>query len=75
MINNRVQKIALLVYLVFLCCLSQSNHLYYHSNPSPVEPGQPVKISQTLLMKNLLVMVHYIFEIRGTELSRNYDGL
>ena len=25
---------------------SQSNHLYYHKNPSPVKEGSPVEISQ-----------------------------
>ena len=28
--------------------LSQSNHLYYHKNPSPVKEGSPVEISQLL---------------------------
>ena len=27
---------------------SQSNHLYYHKNPSPVKEGNPVEISQLL---------------------------
>ena len=27
---------------------SQSNHLYYHKNPSPVKEGSPVEISQLL---------------------------
>ena len=27
---------------------SQSNHLYYHKNPSPVKEGSPIEISQLL---------------------------
>ena len=69
MINNRVQKIALLVYLVFpMLCLSQSNHLYYHKNPSPVDPGQPVKISQTLFNEEYISYGTLYFRDKG-ELS------
>ena len=77
MINNRVQKIALLVYLVFpMLCLAQSNHLYYHKNPSPVDPGQPIKISQTLFNEEYISYGTLYFRDKGElELSRNYDGL
>ena len=69
MINNRVQKIALLVYLVLpMLCFSQSNHLYYHNNPSPVEPEQPVKISQTLFNEEFISYGTLYFRDKG-ELS------
>ena len=69
MINNRVQKIALLVYLVFpMLCLAQSNHLYYHKNPSPVDPGQPIKLSQTLFNEEYISYGTLYFRDKG-ELS------
>ena len=69
MINIRDQKIALLVYLVFpILCLSQSNHLYYHKNPSPAEPGQPIKISQILFNEEFVDYGTLYFRDQG-ELS------
>ena len=66
MINNRVQKIALLVYLVFpILCLAQSNHLYYHKNPSSVDSGQPVKISQTLFNEEYISYGTLFFRDKG----------
>ena len=43
------QKTFLTIFLcMFNVALSQSNHLYYHKNPSPVKERSPVEISQLL---------------------------
>ena len=79
MINIRDQKIALLVYLVFpMLCLSQSNHLYYHKNPSPADPGQSIKISQTLFNEEFINYGTLYFRDQGElsyqETMMNYEN-
>ena len=66
MINIKDQKLFLLVYLVFPAfCISQSNHLYYHKNPSPVEPGNPIRISQTLFSEQFIEYGTLFFRDKG----------
>ena len=79
MVNIRDQKIALLVYLVFpMLCFSQSNHLYYHKNPSPADPRQPIKISQTLFNEELINYGTLYFRDQGElsypETMMNYEN-
>ena len=79
MINIRDQKRALLVYLVFpMLCFSQSNHLYYHKNPSPANPGQPIKISQTLFNEEFINYGTLYFRDQGElsyqETMMNYEN-
>ena len=42
---------------------SQSNHLYYHKNPSPVKEGSPVEISQLLFGEEASTLECYFLEI------------
>ena len=79
MLNIRDHKIALLVYLVFsTLCFSQSNHLYYHKTPSAVEPGQTIKISQTLFNKEFILYGTLYFREQGQlsyqETMMNYEN-
>ena len=48
--------------------LSQSNHLYYHKNPTPVEDGKPVEISQLLFTDDPVISGMLFFRDKG-ELS------
>ena len=79
MINIRDQKIFLLAYLVFPAfCISQSNHLYYHKNPSPVESGNPIRISQTLFSEQFIEYGTLFFRDKGEisyqEVPMNYEN-
>ena len=63
------QKVFLTTYLCLLNIgFSQSNHLYYHSNPSPVREGKPVVISQLLFNEDHVVSGVLFFRDKG-ELS------
>ena len=48
--RKRITQKAFLTISLFIWNMvsSQSNHLYYHKNPSPVKEGSPVEISQLL---------------------------
>ena len=49
MLNRTSQRVFLTLYLYLMCILlSQSNHLYHHSNPSTIEIGNPIQISQLM---------------------------
>ncbi|MDP6170321.1 MAG: hypothetical protein QF780_09960, partial [Candidatus Marinimicrobia bacterium] len=48
--------------------LSQSNHLYYHKSPTPVEEGKPVEISQLLFTDDHVISGMLFFRDKG-ELS------
>ncbi len=79
MINIKDQKIFLLTYMVFPAfCISQSNHLYYHKNPSPVESGQPIRISQTLFKDQKIEYGTLFFRDKGEisfqEIQMNYEN-
>ena len=79
MINIRDQKLFLLTYLVFPAfCISQSNHLYYHKNPSPVESGNPIRISQTLFNEQFIEYGTLFFRDKGEisyqEVPMNYEN-
>ena len=58
--------------LIFLCLirigLSQSNHLYYHKNPSPVQAGYDIEISQLLFNDEHIISGILFFRDKG-ELS------
>ena len=79
MINIRDQKKILLAYLVFPAfCISQSNHLYYHKNPSPVISGNPIRISQTLFSEQFIQYGTLFFRDKGEisfqEVPMNYEN-
>ena len=66
MIKIRDQKLSLLAYIVFpVFCFSQSNHLYYHKNPSPVEPGKAIRITQTLFNEQFIENGTLFFRDKG----------
>ncbi len=63
------QKAFLTIYLCVLNVgLSQSNHIYYHNNPSPVEKGKPIVISQLLFKEDHIISGVLFFRDKG-ELS------
>ena len=69
MINIKDQKLSLVAYFSFhVFCFTQSNHLYYHKNPSPVEPGKPIQISQVLFTEQFIESGMLYFRDKG-ELS------
>ena len=79
MINTRDQKFFFLIYLVLpALCISQSNHLYYHKNPSPVESGNPIRISQTLFSDQFIEKGTLFFRDKGEisyqEVPMNYEN-
>ena len=79
MINIRDQRLALLFCLVFpMLCFAQSNHLYYHKNPSPAESGKPIKISQTLFNEEFINYGTLYFRDQGElsyqETMMNYEN-
>ena len=79
MINIKDQRIFFLVYLVFSAfCFSQSNQLYYHKNPSPVESGKPIKISLTLFKEEFIKHGMLFFRDKGQisyqEVEMNYEN-
>ena len=45
--------------------LSQSNHLYYHNNPSPVQAGYNVEISQLLFTDEHIISGMLFFRDKG----------
>ena len=60
------QKVFLAISLCLLNIgLSQSNHLYYHKNPTPVEDGEPVEISQLLFTDTRIVSGMLFFRDKG----------
>ena len=70
MIKIRDQKLSLLAYIVFpVFCFSQSNHLYYHKNPSPVEPGKAIRITQTLFNEQFIENGTLFFRDKGERLN------
>ena len=78
MINIKDQKLFILVYIIFPAfCLSQSNHLYYHKNPSPVESGSTIRISQTLFNEQKIeygiLFFRDVGEISFQEVQMNYE--
>jgi len=60
------------ILIISLCLLriglSQSNHLYYHNNPSPVQAGYNVEISQLLFTDEHIISGMLFFRDKG-ELS------
>ena len=58
-----------------MLCLAQSNHLYYHKNPSSVDPGQPVKISQTLFNEEYIKIIGKGNKQRIVPVSRSIQDL
>ena len=78
MINIKDQKLFILSYVIFPAfCISQSNHLYYHNNPSPVESGSTVRISQTLFNEQNIEYGTLFFRDKGEisfqEVQMNYE--
>ena len=60
------QKVFLAISLCLLNIgLSQSNHLYYHKNPTPVEDGEPVEISQLLFTDTRIISGMLFFRDKG----------
>ena len=55
--------------IISLCLLriglSQSNHLYYHNNPSPVQAGYNVEISQLLFTDEHIISGMLFFRDKG----------
>ena len=55
--------------IISLCLLriglSQSNHLYYHNNPSPVQAGYNVEISQLLFTDEHIISGMLFFRGKG----------
>ena len=79
MINIKDQRIFFLVYLIFSAfCFPQSNQLYYHKNPSPVESGKPIKISLTLFKEEFIKHGMLFFRDKGQlsyqEVLMNYEN-
>ncbi|MDP6169965.1 MAG: hypothetical protein QF780_08150, partial [Candidatus Marinimicrobia bacterium] len=60
------QKVFLAISLCLLNIgLSQSNHLYYHKNPTPVEDGELVEISQLLFTDTRIISGMLFFRDKG----------
>ena len=79
MINIKDRKIYLVVYFsVHVFCFTQSNHLYYHKNPSPVEAGKPIQISLVLFEDQYIESGMLYFRDKGElsyqEVVMNYDN-
>ena len=57
------------ILVISLCLLriglSQSNHLYYHNNPSPVQAGYNVEISQLLFTDEHIISGMLFFRDKG----------
>ena len=57
------------ILIISLCLLriglSQSNHLYYHNNPSPVQAGYNVEISQLLFTDEHIISGMLFFRDKG----------
>ena len=73
------QKTFLTIFLcMFNVALSQSNHLYYHKNPSPVKEGSPVEISQLLFgedgIKSGMLFFRNNGEISYQEIEMIYEN-
>ena len=57
------------ILIISLCLLriglSQSNHLYYHNNPSPVQAGYNIEISQLLFTDEHIISGMLFFRDKG----------
>ena len=79
MINIKDRKISLVVYFsIHVICFTQSYHLYYHKNPSPVEAGKPIQISLVLFTEQYIESGMLYFRDKGEisyqEVVMNYDN-
>jgi len=79
MINIKDRKISLVAYFsIHVFCFTQSNHLYYHKNPSPVEAGKPIQISLVLFAEQYIESGMLYFRDKGElsyqEVVMNYDN-
>ena len=69
MLNRTLQKVFLVLPLYLIGVgVSQSNHLYYHKSPSPVQAGDGVEISQLMFTEEPIASGMLFFRDQG-ELS------
>jgi len=69
MLNRTLQKVFLVLPLYLIGVgFSQSNHLYYHKSPSPVQAGDGVEISQLMFTEEPIASGMLFFRDQG-ELS------
>ena len=77
--NSTLQKIFLVISLYLIgTVFPQSNHLYYHQNPSPVSSGEIIEISQLTFSEEKIVKGMLFFRDKGEmsyqEIEMIYTG-
>lgn len=64
--NHTLQKVFLGISLYLIgTAFSQSNHLYYHQNPSPVSSGEIIEISQLIFSEDEIIKGMLFFRDKG----------
>ena len=64
--NHTLQKVFLGISLYLIgTAFPQSNHLYYHQNPSPVSSGEIIEISQLIFSEDEIIKGMLFFRDKG----------